>query len=197
LTERLDRAALAQVERQPVRRFDQRLFFAVYPDAAACHAIARIDAGLRAEHGLLGRSLAGRLHVTLHFLGDYESGDDEEVASRAQRAGQIVAARPFAARFNHVVSLPRPRRSPVFLRGGDNALFVEFQQALAVAMIEAGLGDRVNLRFDPQITLLYDDRTIAEKSVTPVEWAVREFFLVRSVLGEGRHIIVARWPLVG
>ena len=193
MTERLDRAA----ERQPVRQFDQRLFFAVYPDAAACHAIARIDAEHRAEHGLLGRSLAGRLHVTLHFLGDCESGAWEEVAARAQLAGSVVAGRPFAARFDHVISLPRSRRSPVVLRGGDNAPLVEFQRALAAAMIEAGLLERVNLKFNPLITLLYDDRTVPEKAVTPVEWTVREFFLVRSVLGEGRHIIVARWPLVG
>ena len=193
MTERPDRSA----ERQPVRQFDQRLFFAAYPDAAACHAIAKIDAELRAEHGLLGPSLAGRLHVTLHFLGDYESGAYEDVAARAQRAGSLVAGRPFTARFDHVISLPRSRRSPVVLRGGDNVPLVEFQRSLAAAMIEAGLLERINLKFNPLITLLYDDRTVPEKAVTPVEWTVREFFLVRSVLGEGRHIIAARWALVG
>jgi 2'-5' RNA ligase len=147
-----------------------------YPDATARDAVTKIDAELRAEHGFLGRSLADRLHVTLHFLGDYESGDDEEVAARAQRAGRVVAARPFATRFDHVVSLTRSRRSPVVLRGGDNAPLVEYQRSFAAPMSKAGLGERVNLKFNPLITLLFDDRTIPEKAVTPVEWTVREFF---------------------
>jgi 2'-5' RNA ligase len=184
-------------ERQAVRRFENRLLFVVYPDEAACDAIAKIDAELRAEHGLSGRSRAGRLHVTLHFLGDYGIDDWEDVAVKAQRAGRAVAALPFSARFDNAVSLTRKRALPVILRGPDNAPLVAFQRAVAAAMIKAGLGERINLNFYPMITLLFDDRTIPETAVAPVEWTVREFFLVRSVLGEARHTVVARWPLVG
>jgi len=67
----------------------------------------------------------------------------------------------------------------------------------APTMIRFRLGERVNPRFNPLMTLLYDDRKISEKAVSPVEWTVREFFLVRSVLGEASHRVVARWPLAG
>jgi 2'-5' RNA ligase len=193
LTEPLDRAA----ERQPVRRFENRLLFVVYPDEAASGALAKLGADLRAEHGLTGRSKAGRMHVTLHFLGDYGIDDWEIVAAKAQRAGNLVAAPPFSARFNNAVSLKRKRASPVILRGPDNAPLVAFQRAVAAAMIEAGLGDQIKPNFYPIITLLFDNRPVEETAVPPVEWSVREFFLVRSVQGEGRHIVVKRWPLVG
>jgi hypothetical protein len=54
--------------------------------------------------------------------------------------------------------------------GGDNAPLVEFQRSLATPMIKGGLGERVNLKFNALMTLLYDDRTIPEKAVAPVEW---------------------------
>jgi hypothetical protein len=36
---------------------------------------------------------------------------------------------------------------------------------------------------------------IAEQFVETVGWSVREFVLVHSLLGQTRHVLLARWPL--
>jgi 2'-5' RNA ligase len=36
---------------------------------------------------------------------------------------------------------------------------------------------------------------IAPEKVAPIAWRAREFVLVHSLLGQTRHIPLARWPL--
>ena len=43
--------------------------------------------------------------------------------------------------------------------------------------------------------MLYDDRLVAWQAVEPVRWTVREFVLMHSLLGQHRHVPLARWPL--
>jgi 2'-5' RNA ligase len=45
--------------------------------------------------------------------------------------------------------------------------------------------------------LLYDDHRIPDQPVEAISWIVREFVLVCSLHGQGRHIPLARWPLRG
>jgi len=59
------------------------------------------------------------------------------------------------------------------------------------------LGERVASSFTPHVTLLYDGRVVTERLVEPIRWTVREFVLVRSLLGKTRHIVIGRWPLRG
>jgi 2'-5' RNA ligase len=47
------------------------------------------------------------------------------------------------------------------------------------------------------MTLLYDDRSVAEQAVETIGWTAREFVLVHSLLGQTRHIPLGRWPLRG
>ena len=49
----------------------------------------------------------------------------------------------------------------------------------------------------PHVTLLYDDVLVEERAVEPIRWTVREFVLVHSLLGQTRHVPLARWPLGG
>jgi 2'-5' RNA ligase len=51
--------------------------------------------------------------------------------------------------------------------------------------------------FNPHLTLLYDERDIREEPVEEISWLVTEFALVRSLFGQGRHIVLGRWPLRG
>jgi 2'-5' RNA ligase len=70
-----------------------------------------------------------------------------------------------------------------------------FQLALSTAIRKAGLVQWVQPSFVPHVTLLYDGRRVPQQDVAPISWTVREFVLVRSRLGQGRHEPLARWPL--
>ncbi len=178
--------------RQPT----DRLFFAIFPDVAAAMRIAELGEFLRHEHRLHGRPLAReRLHVTLHHLGDY-TGLPQDVVAMADEAASAVAMPPFEVAFDRAASFDGPRNRPLVLRGDDGiAALMTFQRALGMAMKKAGLGSRVGQGYTPHVTLMYDDRGIAEHVVETIAWTVHEFVLVHSLLGRTRHVTLARWPL--
>jgi 2'-5' RNA ligase len=49
--------------------------------------------------------------------------------------------------------------------------------------------------FNPHLTFLYGDQAIPEITIAPVSWIVRELVLVRSLHGQGRHLVLGRFPL--
>jgi len=180
------------------------LFFALIPDAAAIARIERLVPALRSAHGLKGKAIdTPRLHVTLHHLG-HHAGLPAALVAAASEAAQSIAAAPFALLLDRAASFPKPRNAPFVLLAGDRAVDGEgdsesgvtaFQRMLGEAMQGAGLGGWVQSRFTPHLTLLYDDQRVAEQRIEPIEWMVREFVLVRSLLGRGTHLPVMRWPL--
>ena len=81
-----------------------RLFFAIFPDAAAASRIAGLVQRLRSEHGLKGNPLGTeRFHITLHHLGDY-AGLPQGVVADAIRAAAIIAMPQFEVTFDRAVS---------------------------------------------------------------------------------------------
>jgi 2'-5' RNA ligase len=175
-----------------------RLFFAIFPDANASARIAQLALQLRGEHELHGRPLAReRLHVTLHHLGDYQGVPRDIVDMADKAATAITTMAPFEVAFDRAASFSSaPRNRPFVLRGGDGlAALMEFQQALGMAMKQAGLGRWAKPGYTPHVTLLYDDRCVAEQAVETINWTAREFVLVRSLLGQTRHVALAHWPL--
>lgn len=178
----------------------ERLFFAVRPDAATAQRIESLAQALRRHHGLRGKSLGPeRFHVTLHLIGDFAGGIPQDVLARALDAARPVAqsASPFRIGFDTVASFTRKRRNmPLVLLGRDGVQGVAaLQQALLASLVAAGLAGRPEPHFTPHLTLLYDDRPVAAQSVDALTWQVDELLLVRSLLGRGRHEVLARLPL--
>lgn len=176
-----------------------RLFFAIFPDADTAVRIAKLAWRVREEHKLKGRLLAAeRLHVTLHHLGDHVDFPQDIVAA-AREVGETIATEPFDLAFDCVGSFTgRPGNRPLTLHGGDRlTALAAFQQWLGLAMKKGGLGRWAEWSFTPHVTLLYDSQKVDEQLVDPIGWTVREFVLVHSLLGETRHISLARWPLRG
>lgn len=173
-----------------------RLFFALFPDAAAVAAISELIRSLRSEHGLRGKALrADHFHVTLHFLGDYPHDVSPQIARQAAHAASKLRVRPFHARFDHVSSFAaRRKEAPLVLRNdaaGDE-----------LRLLHAGLGEalrglgsliRTERTFEPHLTLMYDERMVAAQPIEPVAWPANEFVLVRSRKGEYEPL--GRWPL--
>ncbi|WP_299691635.1 2'-5' RNA ligase family protein [Hydrocarboniphaga sp.] len=173
-----------------------RLFFAIFPATDAAAQAAALACDLRSRHRLGGQPLASdRLHVTLNHLGDYV-GVPRDLVAAATKAGGAVAASSFDVCFDRVASFASARA--VVLQGGEGlAALIAFQQALVLEMTKAGLGRKAEKNFTPHMTLLYDKSPFAEQPIEPVSWTVQEFVLVHSLLGQTRHIALARWRLQG
>lgn len=183
---------------EPVPPSD-RLFFAIFPDAATAARIAETARTLRDQQQLRGRPLRSeRFHVTLHFLGDY-AGLPADVVAQAGAAAAGWDAPMFEVAFDHAASFAGHRRDrPFVLRGGDGLdALLGFQRRLGERLAAAGLGRLLDARFTPHVTLLYDEQVVPAQAVAPIAWPVREFVLVHSLLGRGEHRILGRWPLQG
>lgn len=184
---------------EPPRPTD-RLFFALFPTEEAARRIANLALQLRGEHGLSGTPLqTERFHITLHHLGDY-AGLPPDVLALAVQAAQALALPPFEISFDRVASFSgHPSKRPFVLRGSDDGLaaLTAFQQTLGTVMRQVGLGRRVDVRFTPHVTLLYDSRLVAEQAVAPIHWTAHELVLVHSLLGQTRYVPLGRWTLKG
>ncbi|WP_238531412.1 2'-5' RNA ligase family protein [Collimonas fungivorans] len=174
-----------------------RLFFALIPPPDAAAAIARQRGLLRDQYGVRGKPIGiGRLHVTLSHLGDYLSFP-QDLVNAAMTAAASIKAAPFEVVFDRAGSFRgRPRNRPLVLLGGDGVgALAAFQQALGGALETAGIG-KANAHYTPHVTLLYDNRFIPMQAIEPIAWRTSEFVLVHSLLGQTRHIPLARWPLL-
>jgi len=179
-----------------------RLFFALRPEGAALARCSALAADLSRSHGLRGRPLApARMHVTLAFLGDH-AGLPPALLDEARRAGAAAAAAvpPFQVAFDRVDSFGRAGRRPLVLLGAHEEGREDGLSALRRAL-RAGLADQPRRRdvepFRPHLTLLYDERAVAEPLAEPIAWRVAGFELVHSTIGRQRHEVLARWALAG
>lgn len=174
-----------------------RLFFAAFPDGAAAARIETLARELRREHRLSGRPLpTGRFHVTLLFLGDYPADVWPVVANKAAAAAHLRLP-AFRVVFDQVSSFASRRpEAPLVMRGDESEGLRRLHAALNDAMRGAGIAFRAEREFVPHLTLLYDERRLAQAKVEPVSWQVDEWVLVRSPVGKGGYQALARGPLL-
>jgi 2'-5' RNA ligase len=188
----------APLPRRP-RKPAHRLFFAIFPDADAAARIARLAWKLRGELRLQGKPLPlRRFHVSLLGFGTHTCQPRETVA-RAREAAAAVAGAPFDVEFDRIASFPRRLGEPllVLLGSGGVAALTSFEETLEAAITGAGFYPATRLRFTPHVTLLYAERRVGEQAVEPIGWPVREFVLIDSLQGLGRHVPLGRWSLSG
>ena len=174
-----------------------RLFFALLPDdatRAACEVLAR-DLKLRMQPGGYPVN-ALRYHLTLLFLGDFVTPQQEETAIEVAHR---VSSEPFMLSLDQAMSFRNreipwvlvPRQAPVALQ----LLHDRLRQALRDVGV---LPDR--MRFAPHLTVLRNaGQVLPVTQVGPLSWPVREFVLIRSVLHRqpARYEVIGRWPLAG
>jgi 2'-5' RNA ligase len=173
------------------------LFFAVLPDEGAAADISRVGQHQSRAHGLTGKPiLAERLHVSVHNIGDYAGRPRGIIAAGCEAASAVVMP-SFEVAFDRVVSFGgRSGNQPFVLRGGDGVMgLLALHRHLGAALQKVGLWRWVKPQYEPHVTLLYDDRCVAEQAVDTVRWTVREFVLVHSLHGQGRYVFLGRWKL--
>lgn len=169
-----------------------RLFFAVRLPHDAASQAADLCRRLRAQHSLSGSEVrADRLHITLHWLGDYQGLPPDIVAS-ALMAGGLVKVPPFDVVMNRVQSY---LDGGLVLSGSNVAPLRDFQKRLGDAMDSTGIGRLKRTTFKPHVTLLYNNHPIEHTPVTPIWWTVHDFVLIHSLQGQSRHIILGDWQL--
>ena len=176
-------------------RIPVQLFFAVLPPDSARPAIEKLGATLRRAHRLRGAAIAReRLHNTLVPVCDHRFGLETNIA-RAKRLGAEVRHPPFAVRFDWTASFRGGSHGhPLVLRGDDGLMsLAAFRQTLREQMLRAGFAAPQS--YTPHVTLLWADRCVDAYPIAPIGWLVRDFALVLSLQGLGRHIPVARWSL--
>ena len=175
------------------------IFFAAVPDGPAIGHTTEAARTLQRKHGLSGKILpANTFHITLCAINTYD-GVPAEIVARAKETAARISVPPFDLVFDRAVSFSgQPGNRPFVLLGSNSAAELKaFRQSFFTALKTYGPKCRAGSSFTPHATLLYDDRMVAEHSIEPVTWKVREFVLVHSPFGQTRHAYLARWPLRG
>jgi len=174
------------------------LFFAILPDPDTAMRIERRAQHLRIEHDLKRRLLpTGHFHVTLHSIDTYPYFP-QRIASTLEAVAATIRMPPFDITFDLARSFHRTDHDrPFVLLGSDGAAALkELHEALGTTLKKAGFKCGSTLNFTPHLTLLYDKREVDERAIEPVRWTAREFVLVDSLVGQTKHVQLARWPLL-
>lgn len=180
-------------------------FFAVLPPDELRPHLAHLRNAVVAHERIVGRPAAlDRLHISIAPLASFERGEPLPSAGRVEALAARIAARVTmrafdvcfdgVQTFNTRESDASNRRYFLVLCGSDlpgltqlNDLFRQSRTSMAAATAKP---------FNPHMTLFYANRPIAPCDIAPIKWTVRDVALVQSFQGEGRHVILRRWPLL-
>lgn len=177
-------------------REPNRLFFALWPDDAvrvAAHSATKALKLKMQPGGYL--SALERYHITLLFLGDFVSAENQ--ASALQAAGGVRGT-PFTLTLDQAGSFKNskipwwlgPRQAPDALPRLHRELH---EQMMAAQVVPE------RMKFVPHLTVLRDaGLSLPKTEITPIHWEINEFVLVRSRLDlkPVQYELLGRWPLV-
>lgn len=169
-----------------------RAFLALKPDDPAAERISEVTLRLMHENGLAGRPLKPKnLHISLPLI--WEGAEfPADLAQTVSARIQTVRLPPIEIILDMAMSFRQPKRHILVLGATRSvANIYNLNRHLVFAM-----GSRARkIAFTPHMTLLYTNKPVDKQPVEPVRWMAREFVLVHSFVGLGRHETVARWPL--
>ena len=163
-----------------------KLFFALWPGAAAAEALERLAADVVVVCG--GKPMPrAKIHLTLAYLGEIED------LAAAQDAAAGLKAPAFDVRLDCVGSF---RRARVSWAGAlePNAPLLELQSKLEARLRDRGFGleDRP---FAPHVTLARKaEKALPRARIAPIDWHASEFTLVRS-MPTGEYPVLKEWRL--
>lgn len=164
-----------------------RLFFAIRPPIEVIPEIAWLRDSLGQDRQLVSDD---RLHLTTWLFPD--SRDFLTDAAARARAAMTKIPRPtfhivldkIVGGHGHVLLLPSEP-----LKG-----FIAFQAELDRALRATGLAPRKGWRFNPHLTLLHGRHEI-DQPIDAISWVADDIVLIDSIVGRGRHDLIARWVL--
>lgn len=176
------------------------LFFAILPGPEVIPGICDLGHRLIAAHRSRGTMMAAaRMHVTLCAVATFSGDSDRWQIAEAKRVAETIAAETpaFDVTFNRVVGFANANGAKLALcRGGELNRAVLLQHRLRSALRRAGMRSGGATLSRPHLTLVYNaGRAIDEHPIVPISWHVREFALIDSLHGRGRHVRLGSWRL--
>jgi len=140
---------------------------------------------------------APRLHMSLNFVGTFRGPPTRAVMEKAASLADKVSAAPFRLTLNQVESWKNDPH-PLVLLGDEGVIGVELlHTAIHKALAAGTMAPRREPQIWPHVSLLWDKAQVPKEFVEPISWMAREFVLLDSPFGEGRHEMLGRWPLTG
>lgn len=171
-----------------------RLFFAVWPDAAARERLAALVAGLTCRHDARWVKPA-RWHLTLAFLGTTMAFPDA-LAQQALAVGAAVHAPTFAWCADVVRSFGDHRPTCVLGASRPCPPLQSLRRDVLQALAGAGVALPDRRPYVPHVTLGYaHGQALEPERVAAIDVAVGAFVLLHSVAGEARYRELNRWSL--
>lgn len=174
-------------------------FFAVRPDDQARAAIAAAAARFRRSQRVSGVPVPeDSLHLALCPIGrDVRMRQPLEQALLA--AGASVRATAFVATLDTAMRFIACGGQFPFVLCADHGTTqaaATLRKAIAEAQRAHGLHVGGVSSFHPHVALQHGPAIDAiEESITPIQWAVREFVLIRSFFGQSRQQVIGSWSL--
>jgi 2'-5' RNA ligase len=183
-------------------------YFAVLPPEEVRDEIIRLRQKTVARERIFGRAVAPeRLHISIAPLMRCRPSDipdfAQEIEPRADGIASHVKMPAFDVVFDRVQTFNTKdrdeahRRYYLVLDGSDVPGLLRLNDLFRQSLVRCGLGTAMPKAFNPHLTLFYASRPIAPRDIASIRWTVRDVALVQSFHGEGRHVILKRWPLPG
>lgn len=185
----------AQPVRIPPDRIN-KLLILVKPDEEAAIRVAHIADELAAYLGFRGRMVRPELlHFTIHPIGHY-SEVPPSIVDAVKACGNAVRMCPFTVSLNVVKNFHRKSGIPLMVLCGDEGVLGlrTLHDTIGAAMTKTFRSVRLS-SFEPHMTLSYRAMRIADTPIEPINFTIREFVLVNSLVGQGRHVVLSRWQL--
>jgi len=174
-------------------------FFAVRPDDQARSAIAAAAARFRKAQRISGVPVpVESLHLLLCPMGRTELLH-QPLEQALLAAGAAVQSEGFVAALDTAMRCLGKGGQFPFVVCADAATSrsaLALRKAIAEAQRKVGLHVGAVSSFHPHVALQFGPAIDAiEESITPIQWHVREFLLLRSFFGQSRHQLIGCWPL--
>jgi RNA 2',3'-cyclic 3'-phosphodiesterase len=171
------------------------LFFGLFPTEAEAARLFSFGQELRAQLGLTAKVIsADRLHVTLHWLGDFVGHIPDSVLEQARQAATMVTSSPIELTFDKARSFFGRARPFVLGMREENLALTALHRSLGEALLKSGISKLSKDAYTPHVTLLYDKKPIASQPISPVRWTAEELVLVRSAIGKSHYDRLGSWP---
>lgn len=71
-----------------------------------------------------------------------------------------------------------------------------FQARLVRHLVECRAPLMLGTTPEPHVTINYRGDRLGSRKIDPIGWTVEEMLLVESVVGQTRHVVHGRWPLL-
>ena len=186
---------LPPIDQRPI----SELYFAILPDPEIAAKSHKLAGNFHRRYRFFAKPRkANLLHVTLYTIGSFRYLPEETVFA-AMEAASRVRKPSCSVVFDRAVSFGNGDNRPLVLwnENGNTELKAIYQE-LVDAMRLTGIAPIKEKPVEPHMTLLYDYRSVPETILSePIVWTAKSFVLVNSLVGEGRHVDIEEWPLLG